>query len=73
MSIGSLYFVTSDGYCELYFRIQKYKTTVSVHSDVPILFLNVALKLPYSQFLGISDKSAYVEQFLLQKYILVSF
>lgn len=62
-----LYFVSPDRYSELCIRIQRYETTMSPHLVDPILFLNVGLKLPSSQFVIISDKSAYLEWLLLQK------
>lgn len=46
-------FVSSDRYSELYIRMQRYETTMSPHLEVPILFLNVGLKSPSSQFVRI--------------------
>lgn len=46
-------FVSSDRYSELYIRIQRYETIMSPHLEVPILFLNVGLKSPSSQFVSI--------------------
>lgn len=68
-----LYFVSSDRYSELYIRIQRYETSMSLHLEVPILFLNVGLKLPSSQFVSISDKSASGLVSFTEKNISVSF